>query len=90
MGKRQEIEKWSTAFVCFLEKNNISVSTRQFHSSSRKSKDDYYKTLGVAKNSTAKDIKKAYFQVGCFFLNYFQKKNGISKIFERKYLQILA
>lgn len=36
---------------------------RSFHSSSRLQAKDYYATLGVAKNSNAKDIKKAYYQL---------------------------
>lgn len=36
---------------------------RSFHSSRRLHGKDYYATLGVAKNSNAKDIKKAYYQL---------------------------
>ncbi|KAH8272851.1 hypothetical protein KR018_004766, partial [Drosophila ironensis] len=40
-----------------------SPPARGFHTSRRHLAKDYYKTLGVAKNSNAKDIKKAYYQL---------------------------
>lgn len=36
---------------------------RQFHSTRPSGKEDYYKTLGIKKDATAKEIKKAYFQL---------------------------
>ncbi|XP_017839349.1 protein tumorous imaginal discs, mitochondrial isoform X2 [Drosophila busckii] len=39
------------------------IQQRSFHSTSRLQAKDYYTTLGVAKNSNAKDIKKAYYQL---------------------------
>lgn len=38
-------------------------NSRLFHSSRVNQSKDYYKILGVAKNSSAKDIKKAYYQL---------------------------
>uniref|UniRef100_W6NCB8 Heat shock protein DnaJ and Chaperone DnaJ domain containing protein n=1 Tax=Haemonchus contortus TaxID=6289 RepID=W6NCB8_HAECO len=40
-----------------------SLVKRNFHSSRPLSKEDYYKTLGIKKDATAKEIKKAYFQL---------------------------
>ena len=36
---------------------------RSFHVSGANNKRDYYDVLGVKKNATQKDIKKAYYQV---------------------------
>lgn len=44
-------------------------SCRSFHTSSSLSKEDYYKVLGVPKTATAKEIKKAYYQVQNFCLH---------------------
>ncbi|KHJ92897.1 DnaJ domain protein [Oesophagostomum dentatum] len=40
-----------------------SLNRRSFHSSRPSSKEDYYKTLGIKRDASAKEIKKAYFQV---------------------------
>ncbi|KAK6741842.1 hypothetical protein RB195_009610 [Necator americanus] len=48
------------------ERRRISLecsSRRCLHSSRPSSKEDYYKTLGVKKDASAKEIKKAYFQL---------------------------
>ncbi|KAK5968843.1 hypothetical protein GCK32_006232 [Trichostrongylus colubriformis] len=43
---------------------SLGVTTRRdVHSSRPLNKEDYYKTLGVKKDATAKEIKKAYFQL---------------------------
>ncbi|CAJ0597887.1 unnamed protein product [Cylicocyclus nassatus] len=49
-----------------LERRRTSIeysNRRSFHSSRPSSKEDYYKTLGIKKDATAKEIKKAYFQL---------------------------
>ena len=42
-----------------LASNNV----RNIHISSSLNKSDYYKTLGVDKNASQKEIKKAYYQL---------------------------
>ncbi|WKX99669.1 hypothetical protein Q1695_014498 [Nippostrongylus brasiliensis] len=57
----------TVAFKCVKCGHNTpslrSELRRQFHSSRPSNKEDYYKTLGVKKDASAKDIKKAYFQL---------------------------
>lgn len=48
---------------CATQQQLKQQQRRSFHSSSRLQAKDYYATLGVAKNSNAKDIKKAYYQL---------------------------
>ncbi|KAJ1369703.1 DnaJ dnj-10 [Parelaphostrongylus tenuis] len=56
----------SIRFKCLVPLQRLSPALcgrRYFHSSRPSSKDDYYKVLGVKKDATAKEIKKAYFQL---------------------------
>ncbi|VDM66961.1 unnamed protein product, partial [Strongylus vulgaris] len=41
----------------------LDLNRRSFHSSRPSNKEDYYKTLGIKKDASAKEIKKAYFQL---------------------------
>lgn len=57
---------YSSSFLVF----SLSHS-RPFHTSSKRDKKDYYDVLGIPKTASAKDIKKAYYQVSSFFLSIY-------------------
>ncbi|KJH41112.1 DnaJ region [Dictyocaulus viviparus] len=53
--------QYSTCYPFIVD---VSVNKVRFiHSTQPSSKEDYYKVLGVKKDATAKEIKKAYFQL---------------------------
>lgn len=53
-----------TGPLCSHFPSSSSNCSRKLHtSSSQLQRRDYYKILGVSKNSSAKDVKKAYYQV---------------------------
>lgn len=52
--------------------DSLKTPNRLFHSATTHlaAKRDYYEVLGISKSATAKDVKKAYYQVSFVIASY--------------------